>query len=115
MTEISILSFLSFFVLSALGAYWHYRKMRKTGRHNGTLFDYLFADYPGKSAAVWMALLGSSWAMATTGTADFINPELVWATLLAGKLHVPSIGVAALAVQSGYAFDSMLNKGAGSV
>ena len=111
MTEISVTSFLAFFILSVVGAYWHYRKVRKTGRHDGTLIDYLLADHPQRSAYVWMALALSSWTAATSGVADFINPELVWTLLTQGKLHIPSISIMVVAVQSGYQFDSWLNKG----
>lgn len=111
MESISILSFIAFFILSAAGAYFHYRKVRKTGRHDGTLWDYLIADYPARTGAVWLALLGSSWAAATSGVADNINPELVWALLMVGKLHIASVNIMVLAVMSGYTFDSALNKG----
>jgi len=111
MESISIESFASFLVLSIFGAYWHYRKVCKTGRHYGSLWDYLVADHPGRSGAVGIALVGSAWVTATTGTADFINPQLLWELLKHGELHVPSITVAYLAVQSGYAFDSTINKG----
>lgn len=111
MESISILSFIAFFILSAAGAYFHYRKVRKTGRHDGTLWDYLIADHPARTGAVWLALLGSSWAAATSGVADNINPELVWALLMVGKLHIASVNIMVLAVMSGYTFDSALNKG----
>ena len=111
METISIASFASFLAFSVAGAYWHYRKMCSTGRHYGSLWDYLFSDYPGRSGTVGIMLLGSAWLTATAGTADFINPQLVWELLRHGELHVPSIAVAYLAVQSGYAFDSSINKG----
>ena len=111
METISIASFASFLAFSVAGAYWHYRKMCSTGRHYGSLWDYLFSDYPGRSGTVGIMLLGSAWLTATAGTADFINPQLVWELFRHGELHVPSIAVAYLAVQSGYAFDSSINKG----
>ena len=111
METISIASFLSFLILSVIGAYGHYRKVCKTGRHYGSLWDYLVADHPGRSGTVGVMLVGSAWLTATSGTADFINPQLVLELLRHGELHVPSIAVAYLAVQSGYAFDSSINKG----
>lgn len=111
MESISIVSFLSFLVCSTIGAYWHYRKLRSTGRHRGSLIDYLRSDYPRRSVSVGIALVGYSWGMATTGTADFINVELMYSMLKEGDLHIASIGVVWLAIQSGYSFDSMLNKG----
>lgn len=111
MESISIASFAAFLVMSTLGAYWHFRKVRKTKRHMGTLWDYLVADHPGRSGTVGLALLGTSWTAATTGTADFINPQLVWTMLALGKLHGPSITVAVMAFGTGYLFDSQINKG----
>ncbi|MEK6849142.1 MAG: hypothetical protein AABY01_01080 [Nanoarchaeota archaeon] len=111
MESISIASFIAFLIMSTAGAWWHYRKVLKSKRHIGTLWDYLIADYPGRSGAVGIALVGASWAAATGGTADFINPELVWTMLLAGKLHIPSVTIAAMAFGTGYMFDSQLNKG----
>lgn len=111
MESISITSFLAFLVISTAGAYWHYRKVRKTKRHTGTLWDYLVADHPARSGTVGLALIGTSWAAATTGTADFINPELVWAMLMLGKLHGPSINIAVMAFGTGYLFDSQINRG----
>jgi hypothetical protein len=111
MESISIASFIAFLIMSTLGAYWHYRKVCKDGRHFGTLLDYLIADHPSRSGVTGIALLGVSWTAATTGTADFINPELVWSMLMLGKLHGPSIAVAIMAFGTGYLFDSQINKG----
>lgn len=111
METISILSFLSFLVLSVLGAYYHYRVVCKSGRHRGSLWDYLVADHPGRSGTVGVLLVGSSWTAATSGVADFINPELLWSLLKHGEMHIPSINMMILAVTSGYAFDSAINKG----
>lgn len=109
--NISIGSFLMYFALTVLGAYRHYLVVCKSGRHMGSLWDYLVSDYPGKSMKVGVALLGYSLAMAASGTADFINPELVWETLKAGQIPLASIPLATLAIQSGYHFDSEFNKG----
>jgi len=110
-SSISILSFLAFLALSVIGAYMHYRKVCKTGRHFGSLWDYLVADHPTRSMSVGIALLGSSWLAATSGVADQINPELVWSLIMQGKFHIPSVAVSYLAFQSGWQFDSQLNKG----
>lgn len=111
MESIGIVSFLTFFLLSMLGAYFHYRKVSASGRHVGSLYSYLITHYPGRTGAVWIALLGSAWTSATSGIADNINPQLVWNLLMDGQLHIASINIAVLAVTSGYAFDSALNKG----
>jgi len=111
MESISLASFASFLVLSIFGAYLHYRKMVSTARHFGTLKDYLFADYPGRSASVGVALIGTAWVSATSGMAGVLDPMVLYSFLAEGKLHIASINMAALAVGSGYAFDSALNKG----
>ncbi len=111
MESISILSFLSFLVFSLCGAYYHYRKVRSTGRHNGSLYDYLIADYPGRTGGVWLALIGAAWGSATSGIADNINPQLLWSLFCQGQLHIPSVNVAILAATAGYTFDSAINKG----
>jgi len=113
MTEpsINLLSFLSFFICMVIGAYWHYKKVSKTGRHEGTLFDYLLADNPRGTTKVGFAILLSSWTAATSGTADYINLELLFNLLINMQLHIPSINIVILAIGLGYTFDSQLNKG----
>lgn len=111
MQSIDILSFVTFFILMLVGAYLHYIKLCKQGRHFGGLVDYLVADYPGRTVSVGIALLTASWAACTAGVADAINPELVWTMLMAGKIHIPSVTIAVGAVVAGAGFDSQLNKG----
>jgi hypothetical protein len=111
MESIDLLSFITFFLVMLVGSYAHYRKVCKQGRHFGTLFEYVIADYPGKSASVGLVLIGASWAACTSGMADSINPELVYSMLSQGKIHIPSVTVAVFAWSAGWAFDSALNKG----
>lgn len=107
----SILSFLAAFVCLTLGAFWHYRKVRKTGRHHGSLKDYLLADSPDRSSVVLVMLLLASWQAVSSGAADNINPELVWALLKVGHFHDPTINTMIALIGLGYTFDSTLNKG----
>lgn len=111
MESINLFSFFAFFLCMVIGAYWHYRKVRSTGRHNGSLWDYLVADHPSRSGAVAVAILAASWTASTTGTADVIDVRLMWALLSNGEMHVPSINMIVMAIGLGYAFDSKLNKG----
>lgn len=111
MESINIFSFLSFFGFMSAGAYWHYRKVRKTGRHNGSLWDYLVTDNPQNSSVMGLSLFVASWTASTTGTADFIDPRLLWNLLLVGEIHVPSINMIIMTIGLGYAFDSKFNKG----
>jgi len=109
----SILSFAAAFIFLTLGAYVHYRKVCKTGRHRGSLKDYLLAESPDRSGVVLLLLLLASWQAVSSGAADNINPELVWALLKAGHLHDPTINTLIALVGIGYTFDSTLNKGGG--
>jgi len=109
----SILSFAAAFIFLTLGAYVHYRKVCKTGRHRGSLKDYLLAESPDRSGVVLLLLLLASWQAVSSGAADNINPELVWALLRSGHLHDPTINTLIALVGIGYTFDSTLNKGGG--
>lgn len=111
MTEINLWSFLSVFFFQVIGALAHYRKLKQTKRRRGGYFDYLFADKPGRSTAVFLALLASSWLACTSGKADLLNPEMLWELLAAGKLHIASIDAVVSAILFGYAFDSIADKG----
>lgn len=111
MKEISLYSFLAVVVFQYIGAYAHFRKLKYSKRVRGSYFNYLFADSRNKSAATGVLMLGSAWFSCTAGTADLINPQLVWAFLEAGVLHVPSISAALTAIAFGFAFDSGANKG----
>lgn len=111
METISIASFLSFLTFATLGAYSHYRKVVKSGRHFGSLWDYLVADHPARSGSVGLALIGASWIAATTGVSGFIDPIYMYGLIRDGQLPIPSIAIAYGAWQSGWQFDSQINKG----
>jgi len=111
METISIMSFLSFLTFSTLGAYSHYRKICKAGRHKGNLLDYLIADHPARSGSVGLALIGASWIAATTGVSGFIDPVYMYELIRDGQLPIASIAIAYGAWQSGWQFDSQINKG----
>lgn len=111
MTEVNLWSLLSVFLFQLVGALAHFRKMKKTKRVRGGYLDYVFADTPSRSAALFILLLGSSWIACTSGKADNLNPELLWALITHAKLHVPSIDALVSAVIYGFAFNSMVDKG----
>jgi hypothetical protein len=108
---VPIISFLAFFALQLLGVLWHYRVVVKSGRHMGGLWSYLIGDYKTTTVPTIAALFGTSLYAAITGTADYINPSLVWAVLTSGQLPLTSLGMAVPIVTSGYAWDSTLNTG----
>ena len=111
MEDINALSFGTFLLLSFFGAWWHWNKMRREGRVAGTFKDYLLADHPANSMATGAMLLAATWAAATSGTADLVNPQLIVTMLMAGKLHVASFNAIGSAFIIGYGFDSIINKG----
>ena len=113
MTEINLWSFLSVVTLQLVGAYVHWRKMRKTKRVTGNFYDYIIADSPGHSVATGLAILSAAWLSTSSGAGDLINPELMVAMLSKGILHVPSINGVIAALTAGYALDSVLNKSGG--
>lgn len=116
MTEFNIWSLLMVFVLQCFGAFEHWRIMRRDGRVSGTfLKDYLFADYPGRSALTIALIAGSSWMAALGGAADYLNPQLLLSMLqheaIDAKLAAAITGAVTTSYLAGYGFDSRFNKG----
>lgn len=111
MTGIRIDSFLMVLVMAYLGAFAHWYKMKRATRVLGSFFDYLIADYPGRSMATGLAIVAAAWLSATSGTADLINPQLLWESLIAGVLNIQSVNGIVAAIAVGYALDSGINKG----
>jgi hypothetical protein len=113
---INVYSLLIVFVLQCLGAHSHWRLMLREGRVSGGFFrDYLFADYPGKTATTIFLIALSSWLAALGGAADYLNPQLVYTLLVSGSID-PVLGAAitggaTTAFMAGYGFDSRFNKG----
>jgi len=104
------------FLLQCLGAWEHWRLMKREGRVSGDFFrDYLFSDYPGKSALTIALIAASSWLAALGGAADYLNPELLWALVTNGmidtKLGAAITGAVTTSFLAGYGFDSRFNKG----
>ena len=111
MNEVNVYSFLAVLFFQCVGVYVHWRKMKRGKRATGKFIDYMLADYPGRSVATFVVLLGSAWISASSGTADNINPEVLWALLVNAKLHGASINGIIAALTAGYAIDSIANKG----
>jgi len=115
-TNVNVWSLLVVFLLQCLGAYGHWRVMKKEGRVNGNFFtDYLFADYPGKTALTVLLLAGNSWLAALSGAADYLNPQLLLSLIENSAIDI-HLGAAITggvtgAYLAGYGFDSNFNKG----
>ena len=115
MKDINLLSLLTVIVIQILGAYIHWIKLKKTKRAKGTFYDYMVADSPNHSAIALFTIVGGAWFSATNGTADLVNPYLLYNAFVDGvitvkELHIVSAAVGALT--TGYAIDSLVNKGA---
>jgi len=108
---VAITSFLTFFILQLLGALAHYRVVCQSGRHMTGLWAYMTGEWGKTTVPMVFALFGTSLYSAITGTADYVNPELVWAILSSGQLPLTSLGMVVPIIASGYAWDSLLNRG----
>lgn len=119
-TALSIWSLLMVFMLQCLGAFEHWRMMKKDGRVTGNFFgDYMFASYPGRSALTIFLIAATSWMAALGGAADYLNPELLWSLVSTGmidtKLAASITGAVTTSFLAGYGFDSRFNKGSDPV
>jgi len=120
MMELNMWSFLVVYLLQVLGAFDHWRLMKKGYRIRGSFFDYLFGAYPGRTIGTYAALLASAWASCEAGVADNLNPELLFGLFnhlietgnITMKTAITIITAAGLSVTTGYGFDSRFNKGA---
>lgn len=106
------------FLIQLVGVVDHWLVMRKAGRVKGSLWAYLFGDYPGHSFATFFMLMGSAWLMALSGGADFLGWDTLYQLISNGLIdtHIASsiTGAAVAAYGIGYAFDSKINKAAES-
>jgi len=116
MKDINLLSLATVILLQIFGSFFHWWRMRSQKRVRGTFFDYLFSDSPSSTTAMFFVIVTGAWFSATTGTADLINPMMVYNALKDGVLSAKDIHIInALigAITTGYAADSLLNKGSG--
>lgn len=108
----NIFSFLLLFFLMLCGAiaHWINKKLRK--EIEGTLIDYFIADYPGRSASVISVLIVTSFAASATDASAIVDPMMLWHEL-STTYNIPTISMFAIggALQSGWSFDSALNRG----
>ena len=111
MTNISLLSILTVVVSQFLGVFYHWWRMKKKKRVKGSFIDYLFAESPSSTTAVFFVIITGAWFSATTGTADLINPQMIFDafnddSLTAADIHAVNALVGA--ITTGYAADSIL-------
>ena len=115
MSDVNITSLVSVFLFQLFGVWYHWHVMCKQNRVSGSFWSYIVADYPGKSVATLFVVAGSAYLQCVSGQADNINPQLLWSTLSQGVLGAAPIGAIVTSVTSGYALDSVINKGSKEV
>lgn len=108
---INLYSMSVFFLASLLGLVTHWYKMSKRGQTVSTLIEYLFSDYPGRSASTVFVLIGVAFGAVQTGAADTIDLRILWGTLMNGELYMPSFNALIGAFTIGWVTDSSVNKG----
>jgi len=108
----NILSFLLVFFLMLIGAIAHWVKKKHRKEIEGTLVDYFFADYPGRSASVLSIFVVTAATASATDASAIVDPVMLWHEL-ATTYNIPTISMFAIggALQSGWSFDSAINKG----
>lgn len=111
MTDVNIYSLATVFFLQCLGAYEHWRVMKKANRVGGTFWNYLTDDRPRNSAVTYILLGLSAWGACVSGIAVNINPSVVWTMLTHGQLNAAFIATLITSITTGYGFDSRFNKG----
>ena len=113
MDNFNVFSFLFVLILMMIGAvgHWVHKKLRKEVQ--GTLLDYIFADYPGRSASVLGVFLVSSATVGATTVSAIVDPFMLWDQLVTTR-SIPSICAAGIgaALTHGWSFNSGINKGA---
>lgn len=102
------------FLLQFLGLYEHWRLMRKEKRIKGKFINYIFSQYPGRSASVFLILVGTAWLSALSGAANYLNPLLLFTVIENGEIHIElATAITGAVITSfgvGYAVDSRFNK-----
>lgn len=111
MTDIRIEDIVTVVFFAYIGAFYHWFMMKKDKRAQGTFWDYLVADYPGRSIATGAAIIFTSWMSVTSGASVLIHPDILWIKLSNGLIDVASVNGIVSAIAIGYMLDSGINKG----
>jgi hypothetical protein len=94
-----------------LGMWVHFLQKKRRKEEFGTFKDYLFADSPGSTGITMLAFLSAMGGLFQIGSFDQVLLEPFVTALKNGVLYSPMISAVAQAFVTGFAFDSMLNKG----
>lgn len=112
MESINILSLFVFIGMAFVGAIAHWYKKKRRGEIQGKLIDYLFADYPGSTGAMAVAILVAAIGAVMTGALAGLDVQNVMHAVSAGNFPMSAAHVLSSAFTLGWMADSALNRGA---
>ena len=107
MKEISIISFLIVLFLQYLGVLKHYLNLKSSKRTNVSFWTYLIYGDKYKQGAKLFGIWGSTLLTCSAGVGDWVNPEIIYRTLVYGHtINIEAFIMAGLFIGAGYTFDS---------
>jgi hypothetical protein len=108
----NLLTFLLLFILMCIGAVSHWIKKKVRKEVQGNIVDYFIADYPGRSASVIGIFIVTAATASATDASAIVDPIMLWHQIVT-TYNIPTISMFALggALQSGWSFDSAINRG----
>lgn len=109
MSEVRIDSFLIVLAFMYLGVIRHYFNLKKTRRTTATLYAYLITGTK-KQAAKHGAIFAGAIAVCISGIGDWVNPQLLWNSLIVNQvINLQALAVALTFIAAGYQADSESN------
>lgn len=112
MQSMSIVPFLLVVLAGFAGMSGHWLKKKHRKELKGSFFDYIFADYPGRTFSTVTMLLGAAFTASSTGLLDGLDAGQAIAMLRQWQLHIPTVNSLVEAFMLGWMLDSGINKGA---
>ena len=94
-----------------LGMWVHFLQKKRRKEEMGTFRDYLFADSPGSTGITIIAFFAAMGGLFQIGSFDQVFWEPFVTALKNGVVYAPMVSAVAQAFVTGFAFDSMLNRG----
>lgn len=111
MKDLQLLPLLIFIAAGFAGMSAHWLKKHKLGEVSGTFYDYMVADYPGRSASTVFVFFGTAYVAAATGSLDGLDLAQFISALASGNVHASTINTLASGFMLGWTLDSGINKG----
>lgn len=112
MKDLQLVPLLLFIFVGFAGMAVHWLKKHKRGEVIGTFYDYMMADYPGRSISTVTVFVGLAFTAAATGSLDGIDLAQFVAQLGQGGIHMSTINTLTTGFMLGWTLDSGINKGA---